>query len=540
MNYSPQAVFESALKKHKATLLIFLAVYLTGVLTHLYMFTNKFFNYFELGNIFADMSFFQGDTIAQGRWFIPIGSNLFTMYSTPVVNGLLSLLYMTLTALMIGDVIKLRGSLYRYIFGAAFVTFPGYACILSYGVNADAISMAAFLCTLGGWLHLRLKGPWAYVLSAVSIAPGLAIYQTYLCLPIVMVYGVLLFSALSERLELKPFAIRVLKAVIMLGLGFALYYIILKLSVVVTGVSLTDYHGVDSMTSFTPKGIAKGLVFSYLYFLRYFFTTEYIYSSFLVVLNIVGAVVFTILLAGAARARYLAGDRFSALMAAVLFAFLPLGVNATPFLMADRVGAGVDRYMIPSLMVLWGLLVKLMELTEQNKAAIAAAPKSGDKRAKALPVLCWLGLISALTAIISAGVICNEAYHRLDAVTNSTAMYFNRLAAHIEVMPEYRQGAPLLFANTRPLMSETYDVEQPAYEALRNMPGTELSPHYNERGVARYFRIYLHMPVNQPGDEEREAVLKSPEFKTMPAYPAEGSIGVIDGVITVKMTDVSD
>lgn len=60
----------------------------------------------------------------------------------------------------------------------------------------------------------------------------------------------------------------------------------------VTGVSLSDYHGVDSMTSFTPKGLAKGLVYTYGYFLSYFFTTSYTFTIDRIICNVIGAVAF--------------------------------------------------------------------------------------------------------------------------------------------------------------------------------------------------------------------------------------------------------
>ena len=52
------------------------------------------------------------------------------------------------------------------------------------------------------------------------------------------------------------------------------YYLILQLTIALTGVQLSDYHGVDSMTSFTIKGIVKGFVYTYGYFLSYFFRNK--------------------------------------------------------------------------------------------------------------------------------------------------------------------------------------------------------------------------------------------------------------------------
>lgn len=531
-------------KKHRFSIELFGAIYLFGLIVHLYMFTNKFFNYFELGNIFADMSFTQGDTIAQGRWFLPIATNLFTGFSMPLVNGLVSLFYIAAAAVMTIDLLRIRSRLYALLFGFSFAAFPGYACTLAYGVNADAIAMGVFLCALAVWLYRKWK--YGFLPAILLIGCGLGAYQTYLSVSIGMIYMLLFFEAYEEKLEWKPFVWKAVKAGAMLACGFLVYYGVLQLSTVLVGVSLTDYHGVDSMTSFTLKGIAKGLVYTYGYFLAYFFSDQYIYTVFRIVCNIAGGVVFFIFVGKRLLFHKRQKNNVSFLMLLVLTALLPLGVNATPFLMADRVGAGVDRYMIPSIMFLWAMLMKLMDVCAHPEGAYPEEMHTDGTcgKEKNVPdgrggsaVLSWIGTVSAAVAVVSSVMICNEAYHRMDAATQVTASYLNRIAVRLEEMPEWQQGMPVYFANTKPFMSSTYDVEIPAYDRMTNMPGTEISPHYNERGIAKYFRAYLHMPIGDAGEEKKERIGRTREFAAMPAYPQEGSIAVIEDVIVVKLCE---
>ena len=510
-------------KKHKRIVELFVIIYLFGLIVHLYMFTNKFFNYFELGNIFADMSFTQGDTIAQGRWFLPIATNLFTGFSMPLINGLISLFYVTASAVMTIDLLKIRSRLYALLFGFAFVSFPGYACTLSYGVNADAIAMGIFLCVLAVYLYQKWK--FGFLPAILLIGCGLGAYQTYLSISIGLIYMLLFFEAYEKKLDWKPFVWKAVRAGAMLAGGFIVYYGVLQLSTVITGVSLTDYHGVDSMTSFTLKGIAKGLVYTYGYFLAYFFSNRYLYTIFRIVCNLIGGIAFFVFVGKRLVFHKKHKNAASFLMLLALFCLLPLGVNATPFLMADRVGAGVDRYMIPSIMFLWAMLLKLMDIEAQEEPAGSTV------------ILQWAGIVSVAMAIISSVIICNESYHRMDAATQVTTSYLNRIAVRLEAMPQWQQGMPVYFANTKPFLSSAYDVEVPAYDDMTNMPGTEVSPHYNERGVAKYFRVYLHMPIADAGEEKKEQIENSPQFLAMPAYPAEGAIDIIDDVIVVKLCE---
>ena len=111
MLQNPIETVKKLTREKKDIFILFGVIFAFGFLMHIYMFTHKFFNYFELGNIFADMSFTQGDTIAQGRWFLPIATNLFTGFSIPAINGIVSLFYLTTSAVMIVDLLQIKSKL---------------------------------------------------------------------------------------------------------------------------------------------------------------------------------------------------------------------------------------------------------------------------------------------------------------------------------------------------------------------------------------------------------------------------------------------
>ena len=63
-------------RKHKDQIWIFCSTFLIGFLMHFYMFSNKMINYFEMNNILTPMAMDKGDTLAMGRWFLPVVSKL--------------------------------------------------------------------------------------------------------------------------------------------------------------------------------------------------------------------------------------------------------------------------------------------------------------------------------------------------------------------------------------------------------------------------------------------------------------------------------
>lgn len=525
----------------------FAMTFCVGILAHFYNMSHKFFNYFEMGNIFSQMPFLQEDTVALGRWFMPVATNLFTSFSMPVFNTLLSLLYISLSAALIVDLLEIRSRAYAAMFGLVFVTFPGLTCVLSYGVNCDEITLALLLSILSAYAFYKWK--FGILWGAVFLCLSLGAYQPYMSATIGVVYMMLFMRAFRRKTDWKGFLLSVCRAVGMLAAGFILYYAILQLAIFATGVSLSDYHGVDSMTSFTPKGVAKGLVYTYGYFLSYFFTTAYTYTIDRIVCNVIGAAAFLAILirrmrtertGAAVKGNEVGGvgedmsgsresDRCANGCLLLLFCFLPLGVNAAPFLMADRVGAGVDRYMIFSLMFLWALLLAMLDECREMKITFVSEKNKN--------LVQWAGGLAVAASILSGFLICNQAYHRMEAMTETTGALLNRIASRMEAQPEWNKDIPVYFVNCRALVNENYEVELPEYDAIRNMPGTFLRSSYSEEAIVKYLEVYLHFPVKEATQEQRDEVEGSPAFARMESYPAESSVQVIDGVMVVKISE---
>lgn len=515
-------------RKNKTDLHTFAVIFTMGLLVHLSVITNKFFNYFEMGNILMDMSYAQGDTLVQGRWFIPIVSNLFTTFSTPLLNGVVCLTYMGISAVLIIKMIDLKEPIYRYLFGGIWVSFPGMASIFSYGVNADVFCFCIFTAVLSVYLCEQCR--WGVLWGSIVLCFSIGAYQPYLAMAIAVAYCILFFKAISGQFELKLFCKKTGKLLGMLLLGFILYYLVLQAMLFITGISLSNYHGVDNMISFTPKGIAKGLVYTYGYFISYLFTTNYTYTIGRIIWNVIGAIVFLVLVIRNMQSNKGKGKQKTGqlLIVILMVGSLPLGLNASPFLMADRVGNGVDRYMLISIMLLWAILLKLLELLRQR----GLFPK-----VKFSIIFQWAGVLSAIAACVTGVVICNEAYHRLDAMTTTTESMLTRIVGRMEEKSEWNKDIPVYFVNPSGLVNDNYDVEVEKYEALKELPGTEVKPWYNERAISNYMRVYLHFPVKTASEAEKNKLDKNVKIQNMPSFPAKDSIQIVNGVMVVKISD---
>lgn len=523
------------LQKHKTQVWIFLTTFICGYLIHFYMFTNKFLNYFEMNNILTGMSFYKGDTVEQGKWMIPILSSASSVFSMPAVNGIMGITFLSLFSLAVCELLQIRSRFFGSLVGLVVMTYPSIASYFAYGVNTDVLTIAPCMAVLSVWLIEKNRRVRKKTQRIVGITTGVLLigmtvgaYQPFFAIIIAGVYAILFVQVVEKGESFSQLLQTIFFYLMVLVLGFLIYYLGLQLVIFLTGVQLGDYHGVNEMTSFTIRGIAKGFVYTYFYFFRYFFTLEYTNYPILIVANLILAC----LLVG--MTIYQLGKRkriTNILSGIVLLCLLPLGTNASPFLMADRVGNGVDRYMMFSIIFNYFLTIRMLISFPWRKAVKGKTIRH---------LVQWVAVFAVLTTIISGIYMCNQAYYRMETMTEQESALLNRVVGRMEEVEGWSKEIPVYFANCSNLFNDNYDVDIPQFETLTRMDGTKLEPWYNRSAIAKYMRVYLHFPVNEATEEQGKQLEQTEEYQQMGIYPAENSIQIINNVMVVKFNDKAD
>lgn len=525
------------LQKHKTQVWVFIITFVCGYLIHFYMFTNKFLNYFEMNNILTGMSFYKGDTVEQGKWFIPILSSVSTIYSMPAVNGIIGITFLSVFNLLVCNLLKIKGRFWGILTGLVIMTYPSVASYFSYGVNTDVLTIAPCMGVLSILVIEKSKECRKCKQRFAGIGLGILLmgltigsYQPFFAIIIACVYTTLFVQSVVEAESFEKSVKSICFYLIVLGLGFLTYYIGLQIVIAFTGVQLGDYHGVNEMASFTLKGIVKGFIYTYIYFFRYFFTLEYANYTLLVVANVILVFLLIWMTCYQLIKRQTRGI-MEMIAGFVLLALLPLGTNASPFLMADRVGNGVDRYMMFSILSTYFLIIQMMMNFPWNEII---------SRATTRRTIQWIAILAVLTTVISGAYMCNQAYYRMETMTEQESALLNRVAGRMEEVEGWNKEIPVYFANCSELFNQNYDVDIPQFEKLTRMDGTKLEPWYNRSAIAKYMRVYLHFPVNEATEEQVEQLEQTEEYQQMGIYPAKNSIQIINDVMVVKFNDKAD
>ena len=113
-----------------------------------------------------------------------------------------------------------------------------------------------------------------------------------------------------------------------------------------------------------------------------------------------------------------------------------------------------------------------------------------------------------------------------------------RVVAEMEEFEEYEMGTtPIAFVGVH----NPYTGGE-GFERYYNITGSikdnsislDTSTYYYNTYKA-YFKYVMNYPINICSDEDTVAVRNNPVVQGMPAFPADGSIQFVDGIMVVKM-----
>lgn len=134
---------------------IFLWVFLPSVLVHAFVMTNDLANY-------DSVFFFYGpqDTITSGRWFLTYAAGISSYFQIPMLNGVLSILYISITAVVIVSFLEIDNTILGVLVGITLSVYPTVARIFNFMYAADAYFLAMLMAACAA--YLMLKDKWRF------------------------------------------------------------------------------------------------------------------------------------------------------------------------------------------------------------------------------------------------------------------------------------------------------------------------------------------------------------------------------------------
>ncbi|WP_130838058.1 glucosyltransferase domain-containing protein [Lachnoclostridium sp. Marseille-P6806] len=523
----------------------FFSAFAAGLLTHLYVLTNKLPNWDDISNI--DKPGAMNDF---GRWFLRFVQPWISSYSVPALKGVVTIALLSLTAVLVLRALELRSMTSAVLIGVTMTTFPAVTSGMLFMFTVASYSVAVLFAGAAVFCTLRRRFGW--IPGAVLLCFCLGIYQAYLPFA-VSVFLIAVQLRILRGAPLREVLRTAFREALALGGGLAGYLAMLS------RYQLSDYRGISSVGKTAPADFLEAFLRAYHRILQYFVTEPMSYTSgFQHALHLLLLPLIALLLLRLTARRRLPERPATAAALALTVFLTPLGMSLV-YLMAPEV-TNASTLMIFSYMTVYFLAAGLAELCAGEAAAPAApAPfsrtqrpaRSRSRRSSGagagarltrLSGLAFPCILPAAAALIVLLIACsnyrmaNEAYFRTGLAFQRVSSYYERIISRLEGEGGWNYGERYAIAGDfwpeKNILS-SYDLLEGRFADLE---GLAIENGLFTSGVRRDFiRSYLGIDAPYASEEEYEAILASGEFAEMAAYPEEGCVRQIDGIWVVKI-----
>ncbi len=223
--------------------LAFCTAVILGFLIHTFRFTNPLLNHDALFNGYSSQNM-----VGSGRWLLSVACGFSSYFDLPWVIGVLSVLYIALTAVLVVDIFQARNPVLVMLISGILVSFPAVTESFYFGFTADGYMLAMVLAALSVRLvpigenrFLR----WAA--SALCVCCACGIYQAYVSFALVLAMAYFIVCAVDGNHSDRDCLRWVRNQVIAYAVAMIGYYVIWKLCLYVQDFQATNYMGINEL-----------------------------------------------------------------------------------------------------------------------------------------------------------------------------------------------------------------------------------------------------------------------------------------------------
>ncbi len=480
-------------------------------LTHFYFFSRRLANEDDLSYlVFKDFA------LTSGRW--NNGTLFTTSLMSPSVNFILVIIILAIISLLICDIFKIKNKKNMILISLIISTFPSLALSFSYLFMVEIYMTSLLLAVLAVWLSTKWK--YGFIPGSLCIALSLGNYQSYIAVSV----SLIIIYVIKETIDKKKEILKdILKLFIMGILGIIIYFIILKVLLLINKTSLSNYKGADSM-GIPPISEWPKLIFrTYKHFIGYFIGKSYfrvsIFESTIRILTII--LTFILLINKITKEKFYK-NKTNIIIFIILIVLIPFTFNIVDFM---EFKADLTSLQIYSFSSLYLLIILILDKTKPN----------------------YLNTILTIL-IIAIGIMnfttVNKYYFKQETYYKYTENFNNRLLNKIESTEGYYYGIPIIFKgesnsnfykelNTLPNTNDNITFDQSLWGG-KYIGYADLYTYNNDKKIFRMINNEFGVYLNRVTDEERDKIKDNIEYNNMKSYPEKDSIKIIDGILVVN------
>ena len=515
----PMELLKEKIQKYisKFDLIVFFATFGLALLVHMYMFTHKFINFDDIRGLYSQSTYL----IASGRFLMPTLTRLVGSFSSSWIHGILGCIFLAMGSVFVIRIFKIKHYIPALLCSLCLVSFPTIASIYSYMFCAYQYLFALSITIVGAYL-IRTEKILPILIGAILIALAMGCYQANYGMATTLLVLVLVFDICEGRFMEKPqsFVGVVLKYLAGLALGMIFYFVMVKISLLVTGTELTTYQGISSMGKITVPQLFERIKQAYKAFFDFpkqqRLSIPFSYARFSKVAWISwGLDLLVIITAVIGKKIYKNWANFLYLF--LLLAIIPLAICIIYVMAGDSNVYDLMTYPLVMSVVMPAILADRVKIKKYPKIAVSFT---------LILLLCQFYF--AYDFILAT----NRAYYLMDMTYENTYAYFVKMTTRIESFEGWNKDCKVALIGTA-----TSDAGVPAYE-VTNMGGiTTGNNALNIYTRLEYLELFINSKYQYVDKSMCNKIQSSEQYQSMPRYPAEGSIAMIDDILVVKLSD---
>jgi len=432
-------------------------------------------------------------------------------------------------------VLDIQSNIFAMLSSFLVIAFPTLAFTFSFNFSMHAFSWAIFFACFAVYLTQKFK--FGFILGAFSLVLSF-MYQAYIGWAAGLSLMIIIKHLLFNRFNLRCFSINLGKYFLMGVSGILLYLLSVRITLLVAGVEMRAYRGLDTMGRVPFRELPLLVRRSFNTFFDFFFTNRFDTNPSIV--NIIYTLTFVFIFIILAIIIYITKVKIiNAVLIIILLVLLPIGLNITEVF---AYATFADTNWIPQFSLIFVFLMCLVNHlythVQKSKVALSDSLYNTILLMKWFVVIIFIILSSQFYA--RAGVFYLKQYTYHARTTN----FYTRLLTRIEDTEGFRRGIPLMtyghFGETQmynPLLGfDPSGYQFPEITGDRLLRGQFVGfTHTWQRGQT-YFPVWAGVYFPDPPTIVRQHILTSEYFHNMPAWPAPGSVRVIYDVVVVRFT----
>lgn len=512
-----------AFRSNRRIKVTFFSALLFGVITHAFAFLNVLQNHDNA----AATPIGLGTGITSGRWGLDIVryilNTLFgAVYNIAPINGILSILILAVCACMVVLIYDIQTDKGCILISSIMLCFPAITSMMYFMYTAPLYSFTILLSVAAVLLAKNTSRVLSSsILSVLCIMFALSIYQAYFPLTATMLVLLLIQNLIRGKENWKESLQSGVRYLLLLIAGLVLYYIILQVLLRYKGVTLNSYKGINQMGNLNLSELPLMIRDIYHNCIGMMWE-DYCSLSSVPILRFGIIVTYASSMIIVLAAVFQKGRKTAERLLILLLALaLPVAMDAIEIMCPDGT---IYTLMVYGMVVAYFAAVLLWETVLQKEIQMPSL------LSKTVSNILPLGM-----AIVVFGYIwsANGSYIMEYYATEQAENYLNRLVLRIESTSGYDDELPIAFIGSK--ISDEHLSNQ--WKGSVFQFGGVKATLINEYSRDQFMRSYLGYQYTSAPEETIEELEQREEVQSMPCYPDDGSIAIIDDIIVVKLQD---